>query len=124
MIEYFELAVRWIFAGQMLFWGLNGFFHFLALPPSDPVINRFTESCIETRFIMPTVKILEVVGGFFLLLNIAVPLVLVLFAPVVFVITGLHLIHNKKPWGLLASITLPFLLLLFFHHEALLRITH
>lgn len=124
MIDYVEIAIRWIFAVPMIFWGLNGFFHFLAIPASSPTINKFTEACIEARFIMPTVKIIEIVGGVFLLLNWAVPFTLACFAPIIFVVSGLHLLHNPKPWGVLIPTTLPYLILIFFHHEALLRIAH
>lgn len=124
MIDYIEIVCRWFFSLQMIFWGLNGFFHWVKIPPSGPGIDGFTQACINTGFIMPVVKLLEVVGGVFLLLHVALSLTLVAFAPVVFVITGLHIFHNPKPWGVLASITLPYLLLTFFHSTTLLRLVH
>jgi hypothetical protein len=50
-MEYFELALRWIFGLQIAFWGLNGFFHWVKIPPSSEVIEKFTQACIETRFL-------------------------------------------------------------------------
>ncbi len=124
MIDYVEIVIRWIFAAPMVFWGLNGFFHFVAIPPSSPTIDKFTEACLEARFIMPAVKIIEFVGGLFLLMNWGVPFVLACFAPILFVVTGLHLLYNPKPWAVLVTCSLPYLALVFIHHEALLRIAH
>ena len=89
-MDYIEIACRWIFGAQMVFWGLNGFFHFLAIPPSSDVITRFTEACLETKFIMPTVKVIEVLCGALLILKVAVPISLIFFSPIIFVITLLH----------------------------------
>ncbi|MBO9666014.1 MAG: hypothetical protein J7501_04315 [Bdellovibrio sp.] len=119
-MEYVETACRWIFALQMIFWGLNGFFHWLPIPPASPVITRFVDACIETKFIMPTVKTVEVLFGILLLVKIAVPLSLFFFAPIVFVITLLHLMHNPKPWPVIMPITLPFAVVLGFHAQTLL----
>ncbi|MGE9745635.1 hypothetical protein [Bdellovibrio bacteriovorus] len=124
MIEYIEIVCRWIFGLQMFFWGLNGFFHWVKIPPSDPKIDAFVNACMETRFIMPTVKLMEIIGGAVLLLNFAVPATLVVFAPLIFVISGLHILHNPKPWGVLVTTTVPYLLLVFFHNTSLLRLVH
>lgn len=96
MTDHIELALRWILGGQLTFWGLNGFFHWRPVPPSPPAIDRFVTACFDTQFIMPTVKIFEIVFGLFLVLNFATPLALTMLAPVVFVITALHLLHNTK----------------------------
>lgn len=124
MSEYFEIAVRWAFAMQMVFWGLNGFFQWIKIPPASPVIDQFVTACIETKFIMPAVKLIEIVFGSFLIINFAVPLSLVAFAPLLFVITGLHLFHNTKPWGVLFFYTLPYCLLVTLHSGSLLRLVH
>lgn len=124
MIDYIEIVFRWIFGLQMFFWGLNGFFHWVKNPPSSSRIEAFTQACIDTGFIMPVVKMLEILGGAFLLLQFGTTLTLVAFAPLIFVISGLHILHNPKPWGVLATTTLPYLVLVFFHNSALLRLVH
>lgn len=124
MSDYIEISFRWIFGLQMIFWGLNGFFHFVKIPPSNPTIDAFVTSCNETKFIMPTVKFLEVLFGIFLILNFAVTMSLAVFAPILFVVTGLHVFHNPRPWGILGSFTLPYCLLVLFHAESLLRLVH
>ncbi|WP_413558935.1 DoxX family membrane protein [Bdellovibrio sp. HCB209] len=114
-MEIIEVVCRIAFGLQMAFWGLNGFFHWLKIPPSPPVIEKFVDACMETKFIMPTVKTLEILAGLSLVLGLAVPLNVMLMAPIVFVITLLHLLHNPKPWGVVIPITLPFAVIIGFH---------
>lgn len=121
-MNYLELALRWILGLQLIFWGLNGFFNWLKLPPAPPVIEGFITACIESRFIMPTVKVFEIIFGLILLSGEGTPFGLIMLAPIIFVITGLHLIHNKKAWEVLLPISLPFILLIVLHYEAWLKL--
>ncbi len=63
------------------------------------------------KFIMPSVKLIEIIFGLFLLSGFAIPSVLRCFAPVMFVVTGLHVFHNPKPWMTLALFTVPYCIL-------------
>jgi len=123
-MEYLELALRWIFGLQIAFWGLNGFFHWVKIPPSPPLIENFVQACIDTRFIMPVVKCLEVVVGILLLSNIATALCLAVLAPVMFVITGLHVLHNPKPGGVLLPLVLPYAGLWLLNGVVFMRLFH
>lgn len=123
MLEYIEIACRWIFALQMVFWGLNGFFHWFAIPPSSEAVDRFVKACIDAKFIMPTVKIIEIVCGIFLLCKFAVLLNVLIFAPLVFVITLLHLLHNPKPWAVVVPISLPYLIMFAWHLQPLITMS-
>jgi uncharacterized membrane protein YphA (DoxX/SURF4 family) len=124
MTDYIELIVRWIFALQMIFWGLNGFFNWITITPPSATLEKFVLACIETRFIMPTVKVVEIVFGAFLISGFIVPVSILMFAPIIFVITGLHVLHNPRPWGVLVTTTLPFTLLMVLHSEDLLRLVY
>lgn len=124
MSDYIELTLRWIFALQMVFWGLNGFFNWIKLPPASPAIEKFVQACIETRFIMPSIKLIEIIFGAFLLLGFVIPISLLIFAPLLFIISGLHILYNPRPWGVLVSYTLPYAILLFIHSSTLLRLVH
>ena len=108
----------------MLFWGLNGFFHWVPIPPQGAIITKFVDACIETKFIMPVVKLMEIFLGLFLLIGFMVPASLVLLAPLIFIITGLHVFHNPKPWMVLGTCSLPFLILLTIHSPIWLRLAH
>lgn len=110
-LAWFEILLRWTLGLQLLFWGLNGFFHWKPIPPSSDFIGRFSDLCHESRFILPTVKIFEIVFGFLLLTGSGTLLALVGLAPIIFVISGLHAFHNNKAWQVLLPITLPYLLL-------------
>lgn len=123
-MEYLELALRWIFGLQIAFWGLNGFFHWVQIPPSPPVIEKFVQACIDTRFIMPTVKILEITAGLLLLFNFSTALCLAVLAPIMFVVTGLHVLHNPKPAGVLIPLVLPYAALWLLNGVVFLRIFH
>ena len=118
-MEIVDLVCRIAFGLQMAFWGLNGFFHWVKIPPSPPVIEKFVEACIETRFIMPVVKVIEIVCGLLLAVGVAVPLNMMIIAPIVFIVTFLHLVHNPKPWTVVIPITLPFAVVMGYHLPAL-----
>jgi uncharacterized membrane protein YphA (DoxX/SURF4 family) len=111
-ISWIEILLRWILGLQFAFWGLNGFFRWLPIPPSSDFINRFSDLCYESGFILPTVKIFEIVFGLLLLSGSRTLIALIMLGPIVFVISGLHLFHNsRKSWQVLGPISIPYLLL-------------
>jgi uncharacterized membrane protein YphA (DoxX/SURF4 family) len=112
---WIEIITRWLFGLQFPFWGLNGFFHWKAIPPSGEVIDSFVQACIKTRFIMPVVKWLEIISGILLLVGLCIPLALAMLAPLLFVITFLHVLHNPRWWEVIVPVCLPYTILLFFH---------
>lgn len=118
------MGFRWVFGLQMVFWGLNGIFHWVNLPPISAKFQRFVDACIDVGFVMPLVKTIEILFGLSLLFNFLVPLSLAAFAPIMVVISGLHILHNPKPWGVLSTILLPYLVLIFSHRDSLLRLVH
>lgn len=111
-IEILEIASRWILGLQLIFWGLNGFFNWKQIPPSDPRIERFVQACIEIRFLMPTVKCLEIIFGVILLTGYGTVLALVGIAPILFVICGLHILFNKHSGRVVMPLALPYLIAL------------
>lgn len=124
VMEYLELALRWIFGLQIAFWGLNGFFHWVQIPPSPPVIEKFVQACIETRFIMPMVKVIEIAAGLLLLFNFSTALCLAVLTPIMLVVTGLHVLHNPKPAAVLVPLVLPYAALWLLNGVVFLRIFH
>ncbi|HWU41844.1 MAG TPA: hypothetical protein VN132_00360, partial [Bdellovibrio sp.] len=67
MLSYIEIIFRWIFALQMIFWGLNGFFEWVKIPPASKGVEKFVQACADTKFILPTVKFIEIFCGGLLL---------------------------------------------------------
>jgi len=116
-LEWLELGARWILGLQFIFWGANGFFHWKAIPPSSDFIQRFGDICIESRFIMPTVKVFEIVFGILLLTGFGTLIGLIFLGPIVFMITCLHIFHNPK-WPLVVlPILIPYLVVLLLHEN-------
>ncbi|MBC7371776.1 MAG: DoxX family membrane protein [Bdellovibrionaceae bacterium] len=123
-MEWLELGARWILGLQFLFWGANGFFHWIAIPPSSDFINRFTNVCIESKFIMPVVKSFEIIFGALLLTGYGTQIALIFLGPIVFMISALHIVHNKK-WSLaVLPILIPFLVTLVLHGSSLQVLLH
>ena len=116
-MEWLELGARWILGLQFIFWGANGFFHWIAIPPSSDFIQRFGDICIESKFIMPTVKVFEIVFGVLLLTGFATQIALIFLGPIVFVICGLHFFHNPKWIPVILPILIPFLVVLLLHEN-------
>ena len=114
--ESIEFLLRITLGLQLVFWGLNGFFQWIQFKNQPTVINNFVGACIDTRFIMPLVKILEVATGSLLVFNILPRLCLLLLAPLITVILGLHLWHNfKKSYEVIVPLGVPFLFLCYYH---------
>ena len=123
-MEILEWVIRWMFILQMLYAGLNGIFQFRPVPPSGPVIEGFVKACMDVKFIMPTIKVLEILGALLLINKQFAPLGLIIFAPMMFVITLLHIMHNPKPWVVLMTFSLPYVLLLYFYRAELLTMLY
>ena len=118
-LEWLDIGSRFVLGAQLAFAGLNGFFHWIPIPPSSPVIDQFSKAMIDSKFIMPLVKICEITFGLLLVAGLFVPLSLIVLGPIVLLITGLHLWHNEKPWGVCLPITLPYLIALALNFDSL-----
>ncbi|HVZ71244.1 MAG TPA: DoxX family protein [Polyangia bacterium] len=70
--------------------GLNGFFHFLPQPPAPPRAMAFAGALFATGYFFPLLKATEVLAGALLLADVAVPLALVMLAPIIVNIVAFH----------------------------------
>ena len=78
--------------GLILFvFGLNGFFHFLPVPPMAPRAEAFIRALIDTGYMLPFWKGMEVATGLLILFNRFTALALVLVAPIIFNIAAFHI---------------------------------
>ena len=90
--------------GLMLtFSGLNKLMGFMPMPEMAEAGTAFMSALAETKYIMPAIALVEIVGGILLAINKSVPFALILLAPIVFNIFCFHLILD--PAGLGAGIT-------------------
>lgn len=86
--------------------GLDGFFNKIPRPkPSDNAI-KFLQVLEESKYILFTVKCIEILVGFCWLTQHFTGLAWILFTPILFNILGYHFFVNKK------EILLPTLLLI------------
>jgi len=84
-------AIARIFLGALfLLFGLNGFLHFLPMPPAPEKAGAFLGALAATGYMFPLIKGTEVVAGLLLLSGRFVPLALTLLAPVVVNIVAYH----------------------------------
>lgn len=98
-------AARLIQGAAFFTFGLNGFLHFLPMPPAPPAAGTFFGALIATGYLFPLIKSTEVATGLLLLGNRFVPLALTLIAPVLVNILAFHLFLAP------AGIALPLVLL-------------
>ena len=71
--------------------GLNGFFHFIPVPPpATEAAGAYMGGLAGSGYFFPLLKIVEVVAGAMLLAGLYVPLALVLLAPIVVNIFAYH----------------------------------
>ena len=83
-------VARLILGAGFTVFGLNGFLHFIPMPPPPPAAGSFLGALIATGYLFPLIKGTEVVSGLLLLGNRYVPLALTLLAPVLVNIVAFH----------------------------------
>lgn len=84
------VIARVFLGGLFLLFGLNGFLHFLPMPPAPERAGAFLGALAATGYMFPLIKGTEVVAGLLLLSGRFVPLALTLLAPVVVNIVAYH----------------------------------
>lgn len=77
-----KTAARIIFGLLWVIFGLNFFFQFLPAPPPPELGMKFLGGLMTNPYFFPLMKTIEIASGILLLTNIAVPLALILVAPI------------------------------------------
>ena len=80
---------RYLAGAIFLIFGLNGFLHFIPLPPPDGVAGQFMGALFVSHY-LTVVFGLQVIGGVLLLANRYVPLALAILGPVIVNILCFH----------------------------------
>jgi len=83
-------GARFLQGAAFLTFGLNGFLHFIPMPPPPPAAGAFFGALFATGYMFPLIKATEVLTGALLLANRFVPLALALIAPVIVNIVAFH----------------------------------
>ena len=95
-------VARYLAGVIFLVFGLNGFLHFIPLPPPNGVAGQFMAALYVSHY-LPLIFGLQVVGGVLLLVNRFVPLAVAILAPVVVNILCFHAL--MAPSGLPLALT-------------------
>jgi putative oxidoreductase len=85
--------------------GLNGFLHFILLPPPSGVAGQFMGAMFATKYLL-VVFAIELIAGVLLLINRFVPLALALLAPVIVNILLYHTLMNPTGLGFAIFVTI------------------
>ncbi len=91
-IRITSLILRVLLGLVFVVFGLNGFLHFLPMPPMEGEAASFMGALAATGYMFPLIKGTEVVAGALILSGRALPLGLVLLAPVLVNILAFHLV--------------------------------
>ena len=107
------LIARLLLGLIFVFFGLNGFLHFLDMGPMPTgLAGQFIGALAQSHYFW-VVAALQVIGGALLLINRFVPLGLVLLGPVIVNILLYHLFLN--PAGILMAIVVTILWFIVFY---------
>lgn len=90
---------------MFLVFGLNGFFHFIPMPPPTGLAAQYFTVLFVSHYLV-LVYLLQVVGGALLLANRYVPLALILLGPVLVNILMFHSLMAPEglPMALFATV--------------------
>jgi len=101
---------RILLALVFLFFGSNGFLHFLKATMPPGLAGQFVGAMFQSHYIF-VVSGIQVIGGALLLVNLYVPFALTILAPVIVNILLFHLLLLPVGWqpGVIAAILWIFL---------------
>jgi putative oxidoreductase len=102
---------RYLLAAVFLLFGLNGFFHFLPMPPPSGLAGQFIGALFVSHY-LTVIFLFQLIPAILLLLNRYVPLALALLAPVIVNIVCFHVF--MAPSGLPLALVVVILWLLAF----------
>jgi putative oxidoreductase len=96
---------RFLLGFIFLVFGLNGFLHFIPMPPPSGVAGQFLGSMFVTKYLL-FVFAIQLIGGVLLLINRYVPLALTILGPVIVNILLFHSLMNPDGLGLAFLVTI------------------
>lgn len=99
---------QWLFGGYWIIQGLNGFFHWFAIPFVSTEMDQFISEFSKVRGFMFTIKLIEILAGLLLLTGFARIFSWILFLPLIFGIIILHWNYNPRPAPMILFMSLFF----------------
>jgi len=96
---------RFLLGLIFLVFGLNGFLHFIPMPPPSGVAGQFLGAMFVSRYLL-VVSGLQVISGALLLINRYVPLALTILGPIIVNILLFHALMSPAGIGLALFVTI------------------
>ena len=96
---------RFLLGVIFLVFGLNGFLHFIPMPPPSGVAGQFLGSMFVTKYLL-FVFAIQLIGGVLLLINRYVPIALTILGPIIVNILLFHGLMNPAGIGLAVFVTI------------------
>ena len=96
---------RFLLGVIFLVFGLNGFLHFIPMPPPSGVAGQFLGAMFVSKYLL-VVSGLQVISGALLLINRYVPLALTILGPIIVNILLFHSLMNPAGIGLAVFVTI------------------
>ncbi len=109
----------WFLGGIFLVFGMNGYLHFIPMPPLEGPALTVMAGLMSTGYFIHLLKLTEIICGLLLLLGIYIPLVLIILAPVVLNIFLFHLFLAPSGLVLASVITLAYLYIVYTKYDVL-----
>jgi putative oxidoreductase len=98
------VIARFLLGLIFLVFGLNGFFHFIPMPPPTGVAGQFMGALFVSHF-LSVIFTIQLIGAVLLLLNRYVPLALTLLAPILVNVLLFHLLMAPSGMPLALFVT-------------------
>jgi putative oxidoreductase len=96
---------RFLLGLIFLVFGLNGFLHFIPMPPPSGVAGQFLGAMFVSKYLL-FVSGLQVISGALLLINRYVPLALTILGPIIVNILLFHALMSPVGIGLAVFVTI------------------
>ena len=96
---------RFLLGLIFLVFGLNGFLHFIPMPPPSGVASQFLGSMFVTKYLL-FVFAIQLIGGGLILINRYVPIALTILGPIVVNILLFHGLMDPAGLGLALLVTI------------------
>jgi len=115
-MKWAVIIVRSLMGLLFLFASITFLFKLFTPPPLTGAMKTFNDGLMASVYLMPTVKVIELVCGLAFLSGRFVPLATVLIAPILVNILGVHLFlaHEGLPMAILLVLANAFLA---YHHR-------
>ena len=95
-----EMGSRILIGMLLAISGLNKFIGIMPMPEMTEVGMNLMMALVKSKYVMPMVAIVEIIGGTLLIINIAVPFALVILAPIVINIFTFHILLDPAGMGI------------------------